>query len=128
MALHADFHLTVLRETCGIDDRAAHTLDRSSLSGDPSPSDFDVVLTGAVTTLAVDPFRQPIRKARAFLLCIHLGLDLNKSAVAGHTAIADFAAEAGVIGPVVAGTHRPVTAVLRVPGDGKLYQFSRFRT
>src|SRR5262245_2539304 len=79
----------------------------------------------AVTTLAIDPFRQPIRKSRVFLRRVRLSL--NITVVAGHAPVADLAAEACVVGTVVAGTHRPVAAVPRVPGNGKLYQLSSFR-
>src|SRR5262245_2856660 len=79
----------------------------------------------AVTTLAIDPFRQSIRKSRVFLQRVRLSL--NITVVTGHAPVADLAAEACVIGTVVAGTHRPVAAVPGVPGNGKLYQLSSFR-
>src|SRR5262245_12342741 len=82
-------------------------------------------LPWAVTTLAIDPFRQSIRKSRVFLRRVRLSLDIT--IVAGHAPVADLAAEACVIGAVVAWTHRPVAAVPGVPGNGKLYQLSRFR-
>src|SRR5262245_58223168 len=37
MALHADFHLAVLREPRGIDDRASHTLHRRPSPAEPLP-------------------------------------------------------------------------------------------
>src|SRR5262245_28630123 len=79
----------------------------------------------AMTTLAIDPFRQSIRKSRVFLQRVRLSL--NITVVAGHAPVADFAAEACVIWTVVAWAHRPVAAVLGVPGAWKLYQLSRFR-
>src|SRR5262245_22006894 len=81
--------------------------------------------SGAVTALAIYSFRQSIRKSLAFFQRVRLRLDI--AIVAGHAPIADSAAEACMIGPVVTGTHRPVAAVPGVPGNGKLYQPSRFR-
>src|SRR5215475_4058992 len=76
----------------------------------------------AVTTLAIDPFGQSIRKSRVFLQRVRLSL--NITIVAGHAPVADLAAEARVIGTVVAGTHGPVAVVPGVPGNGMLYQLS----
>src|SRR5262245_56142301 len=81
--------------------------------------------SGAVTSLAIDPFRQPIRKSRAFLH--RLRLSLNITVVAGHAPVADLAAEACVIRAVVAWAHRPVAAVPGVPGNGKFYKLSGIR-
>src|SRR4030095_6701746 len=79
----------------------------------------------AVTTLAIDPFRQSIRKSRVFLQRVRLSLNITIGA--GHPRVPDLAAEACVIGTVVAGTHRPVAAVPGIPGAWKLYQLSSFR-
>src|SRR5262245_20121600 len=79
----------------------------------------------AVTSLAIDPFRQPIRKSRAFLHLVRLSF--NIADVTGHAAVADLAAEACVIGTVVTRTHCPVAAVPGIPADGKFYQLSSFR-
>src|SRR5262245_2449199 len=119
MALHADFHAAVEREPGGIDDRAAQAFGRR-----PLPCGFNMRLSGAVPTLAINPSRQPCRKSRASLSGVRPGLDRNIAVVTGHAPIADLATEAGVVGPVVAGTHRPIATTLRIPGDRKLYQLS----
>src|SRR5262245_47507867 len=79
----------------------------------------------AVTTLAIDPFRQSIWKSRVFFQRVRLSL--NITIVTGHAPVADRAAEACVICTVVARAHRPVAAVPGIPGAWKLYQLSRFR-
>src|SRR5262249_28380808 len=79
VALHADFHLPVERKPRGIDDRVAHPLRRRSLTGE-----FDMRQSGAVTSLAINSFRQPLRKSRASLPRVRLRLNLNITVVAGH--------------------------------------------
>src|SRR5262245_11174455 len=83
--------------------------------------------SGAMTSLTIDSFRQPIRKSRVFLHRVRLGLSLNIAIVAGHTSVSDLATEARMIRAVISGTHRQIATVLGVPGDGKLYQLSSFR-
>lgn len=59
MALHADFHLPVRRKPRGIDDRTSHALWRQAL-----PDGIEMSLPRAVASLAINPFRQPLREAR----------------------------------------------------------------
>src|SRR5262245_12065207 len=85
-------------------------------------------LSRTVASLAIDPFRQLIWKARACFPVIGLRRDLWISIVTGHTPVSDLAAETGMVRPVKSRTHRPVSAILYIPGDGKLHQFPGFRS
>src|SRR6185436_9783373 len=100
MTLHADFHLAVLREPRGIDNRAARAIHRS-----PLPRDLDVRPAWTVTTLAINTLRQPRRKSRASLASLHLRLELNIAVMTRHTAIADLATETCVIRSIITGAH-----------------------
>src|SRR6266508_589168 len=68
----------------------------------------------AVATLAIDPFRQPIRKSRVFLQRVRLSL--NITVVTGHAPVADLPAD--VASGVIAGADPIINPGFEDVGHG----------
>jgi len=77
-------------------------------------------LSGAMTTLAIDAFRQLASEFGSSPLVVDL--TTRVAVMARQATVVDDAAEVEVRRPIVAGTHCPMTAPIRIPAHRELQQ------
>ncbi len=108
VALHAHFQLPFPIQGRRVDDGAASRVDISSAHR------IDMPLSWAMTTLAIDPFRQVASESGSSPVVQEL--TARVAVMARHAPFVDDATKVEVRRPIVAGTHRPMTAAIRIPG------------
>ena len=115
MALQADLFAALGGEAGGVDDGLAH-----GGGGGAGAGEFDVAETGAVAALTVDAVGEGIEVDGFGEGLFVAGRNARVAVVAVHAVVGDRAAEAFVVGSVVAGIHGPVAALVGVPAEGEL--------
>jgi len=114
MTLHTRFELTFATESRWIGDSATREIDIPALCC------VDMRTTWTVTSLAVDALRRCFRKSRSVSFVIEQGTRIR--VVTRHAVFVDRPLKVHVRWAVVAGTHRPDAAVLRVPTQRQLHK------
>lgn len=115
VALDANFLAPLPAQTGWVDDRLSNC-GRGGLAG---TSELGMFAARPVTALAIDPTGERIEvDGLGQGLLMPIG-NLWISVVAKHAVVGDFAAKPFMVWTVIAGVHRPMTALVGIPAQGK---------